>query len=173
MGTPNHNYCIILAGGRGLRLWPSSREDKPKQFLDFFGTGRTLLQQTYDRFVQILPQDHIFITTNDHYATIRPRAAPRRRQRPAHHRARAEKHRAERSLGYPPHLASRRGSLRSHHTSRPDYPQRDSLQRLHPRKTGIHRPERRTDAPRHQSHAPRTRLRLHPDGRGNELRRYI
>ena len=69
MGTPNHNYCIILAGGRGLRLWPSSREDKPKQFLDFFGTGRTLLQQTYDRFVQILPQDHIFITTNDHYAT--------------------------------------------------------------------------------------------------------
>ena len=70
MGTPNHNYCIILAGGRGLRLWPSSREDKPKQFLDFFGTGRTLLQQTYDRFVQILPQDHIFITTNDHYATF-------------------------------------------------------------------------------------------------------
>lgn len=67
MNTPNHDYCIILAGGRGSRLWPCSREDKPKQFLDFFGTGRTLLQQTFDRFAQILPTDHIYITTNENY----------------------------------------------------------------------------------------------------------
>ena len=69
-GTPNHNYCIILAGGRGRRLWPSSREERPKQFLDFFGTGRTLLQQTYERFTKILPPDHIIITTNEHYGAL-------------------------------------------------------------------------------------------------------
>jgi len=40
----NHNnyYCLILAGGKGRRLWPWSREQHPKQFVDFFGTGRTL-----------------------------------------------------------------------------------------------------------------------------------
>lgn len=70
METPNHDYCIILAGGRGKRLWPCSREEKPKQFLDFFGTGRTLVQQTYDRFARILPPGHIFVTTNDSYAQM-------------------------------------------------------------------------------------------------------
>lgn len=39
------NYCVILAGGKGKRLWPTSREDYPKQFIDFFGSGRTLLQR--------------------------------------------------------------------------------------------------------------------------------
>lgn len=70
MNTRNHDYCVILAGGRGLRLWPCSREDSPKQFLDFFGTGRTLLQQTFDRFSQIMPPDHIFITTNRSYLPL-------------------------------------------------------------------------------------------------------
>ena len=70
METPNHDYCIILAGGRGKRLWPCSREERPKQFLDFFGTGRTLVQQTYDRFARILPPDHIYVTTNDSYAQM-------------------------------------------------------------------------------------------------------
>ena len=46
----NNNYCVIMAGGLGARFWPFSRNDKPKQFLDFFGTGRSLLQLTYDRF---------------------------------------------------------------------------------------------------------------------------
>lgn len=57
------NYCIILAGGKGRRLWPSSRSDMPKQFLDFFGTGRTLIQQTVDRFKTFIPVDHIYIST--------------------------------------------------------------------------------------------------------------
>ena len=64
------NYCVILAGGRGRRLWPCSRDEKPKQFIDFFGTGRTQLQQTFDRFVKILPKDNIFICTNKEYAPI-------------------------------------------------------------------------------------------------------
>ncbi len=58
-----NDYCVILAGGIGRRLWPRSINRKPKQFLDFFGTGRTLLQQTFDRFASFLPHDHIFIST--------------------------------------------------------------------------------------------------------------
>lgn len=67
MAIENNNFCLILAGGKGRRLWPSSRNDEPKQFLDFFGMGRTQLQQTYDRFAQIVPQDHIYISTISNY----------------------------------------------------------------------------------------------------------
>ena len=63
----HNNYCIILAGGKGRRLWPSSRNAYPKQFLDFFGVGRTQLQQTYDRMARIVPADHIYINTNEEY----------------------------------------------------------------------------------------------------------
>jgi len=62
-----NNYCVILAGGKGWRLWPSSREQHPKQFVDFFGSGRTQLQQTYDRFLKILPKDYIYVSTNQVY----------------------------------------------------------------------------------------------------------
>ena len=68
METNPNNFCVVLAGGRGRRLWPSSRISKPKQFLDFFGTGRTLLQTTYDRFVRILPAENIYICTCQEYA---------------------------------------------------------------------------------------------------------
>jgi mannose-1-phosphate guanylyltransferase len=63
MTQANNTYCVILAGGLGKRLWPSSRRDKPKQFLDFFGVGRTLLQQTYDRFLKVVPAENIYIST--------------------------------------------------------------------------------------------------------------
>ncbi|MCR5151985.1 MAG: mannose-1-phosphate guanylyltransferase [Prevotella sp.] len=66
----NNNFCVILSGGRGRRLWPCSRHDFPKQFMDFFGTGRSQLQQTYDRFLKIIPKDNIFVSTNDVYASI-------------------------------------------------------------------------------------------------------
>jgi len=64
------NYCVILAGGKGKRLWPCSRDEKPKQFIDFFGVGRTQLQQIFDRFVKILPKENVFICTNKEYAPI-------------------------------------------------------------------------------------------------------
>ena len=64
------NYCVILAGGRGKRLWPSSRSSYPKQFIDLFGTGRTQLQQTFDRFAKIIPIENIFVTTNDEFQPI-------------------------------------------------------------------------------------------------------
>ena len=56
-----------MAGGVGSRFWPFSRESKPKQFLDFFGTGRSLLQMTVDRFRPIVPIEHVFIVTNVAY----------------------------------------------------------------------------------------------------------
>ena len=70
METRDHNYCIILAGGVGRRLWPASQKELPKQFIDFFGTGRTLLQQTYDRFARFIPQDHIYVSTFEGYVSL-------------------------------------------------------------------------------------------------------
>jgi mannose-1-phosphate guanylyltransferase len=59
-----------MGGGIGSRFWPFSRETHPKQFLDFFGTGRSLLQSTFDRFNQIIPTENIFIVTNDLYSDL-------------------------------------------------------------------------------------------------------
>ena len=64
------NYCVILAGGRGRRLWPYSRDKKPKQFIDFFGTGRTQIQATFDRFSNLLPSENIYVCTNQEYAPL-------------------------------------------------------------------------------------------------------
>lgn len=66
----NNNYCVILAGGKGRRLWPVSRAEYPKQFIDFFGVGRTQLQQTFDRLAKIIPADHILVNTNQTYADL-------------------------------------------------------------------------------------------------------
>lgn len=61
-----------MCGGVGSRFWPMSRDDRPKQFLDFFGTGRSLLQMTVDRIAPVVPQERIIIVTNRKYAdTIR------------------------------------------------------------------------------------------------------
>lgn len=70
MTTKQNNYCVILAGGKGRRLWPCSRDRFPKQFIDFFGSGRTQLQQTFDRFVRILPRENIYINTSRRYLDI-------------------------------------------------------------------------------------------------------
>ena len=70
MNNTSNNYCVILAGGKGRRLWPCSRESKPKQFIDFFGCGRTQLQVTYDRFAQIVPIENIYVNTNDAYVDL-------------------------------------------------------------------------------------------------------
>jgi len=65
-----NNYCVIMAGGVGSRFWPFSREEKPKQFLDFFGTGRSLLQMTVDRFRPIVPIENMYIVTNVAYKQL-------------------------------------------------------------------------------------------------------
>ena len=62
MKSNGNNYCVILAGGKGRRLWPCSRSNYPKQFVDFFGVGRTQLQQTFDRMAKIVPADQYLST---------------------------------------------------------------------------------------------------------------
>lgn len=66
----NNNYAIILAGGVGSRFWPISRTANPKQFLDILGTGKTLIQQTYDRFIRFIPKENIYIFTNELYRSM-------------------------------------------------------------------------------------------------------
>lgn len=63
-------YAIILSGGKGRRLWPVSRQNMPKQFIDFFGTGRTLLQHTFDRMVKIMPAENIFVVTGAQFESV-------------------------------------------------------------------------------------------------------
>jgi mannose-1-phosphate guanylyltransferase len=65
-----HNYCIIMAGGVGSRFWPLSRTEKPKQFLDILGTGKSLLRMTYERFVKVIPNERIYIVTNNDYLEL-------------------------------------------------------------------------------------------------------
>lgn len=59
-----------MAGGVGSRFWPMSRTAHPKQFLDILGTGHTLLQQTYQRFLRVCPKENIYIVTNDSYVDL-------------------------------------------------------------------------------------------------------
>jgi mannose-1-phosphate guanylyltransferase len=65
-----NNFALIMAGGVGSRFWPVSRTEHPKQFIDFFGVGKTLIQSTYDRFLQICPPENIFIVTNEIYVDL-------------------------------------------------------------------------------------------------------
>ena len=64
----NNRYCVIMCGGVGSRFWPYSRAERPKQFIDFFGTGRSLLQMSYDRIKGIVPDENIVVVTNEQYA---------------------------------------------------------------------------------------------------------
>jgi mannose-1-phosphate guanylyltransferase len=63
-------YIVIMAGGIGSRFWPYSRNSRPKQFLDILGTGRTLLQMTYDRFLEIADPDRFYVVTHQIYLDL-------------------------------------------------------------------------------------------------------
>ena len=59
-----------MAGGIGSRFWPMSTSEKPKQFLDILGVGRTLIQHTYDRFADICPKENVYVVTNEAYKDL-------------------------------------------------------------------------------------------------------
>ena len=63
-------YALIMAGGVGSRFWPMSTASYPKQFHDFLGAGRSLLQQTFDRMAAFIAPENIFILTNERYASL-------------------------------------------------------------------------------------------------------
>lgn len=65
-----HKFAVIMAGGVGSRFWPVSTKSKPKQFIDILGTGKSLLRQTYDRFLEIIPAENIFVVTNEIYIDL-------------------------------------------------------------------------------------------------------
>lgn len=62
-----NTYCVIMAGGVGSRFWPLSKTSAPKQFLDILGTGKSLLRQTFERFLPICPTENFLIVTSSEY----------------------------------------------------------------------------------------------------------
>lgn len=70
MSMNKNHYVAIMAGGIGSRFWPMSRTAYPKQFLDIVGTGKTLIQQTFDRFADFIPKENIYIVTSNEYIPL-------------------------------------------------------------------------------------------------------
>ena len=65
-----HNHLVIMAGGVGSRFWPMSTPEKPKQFVDVLGCGRTLIQLTFDRFKDLIPATNTWVVTSAKYLNI-------------------------------------------------------------------------------------------------------
>ena len=62
--------ALIMAGGRGERFWPRSRQNMPKQFLSLTGDGKTMIQLTVERILPLVAMEDIFIATNQSYKTL-------------------------------------------------------------------------------------------------------
>ena len=63
-------HLVIMAGGIGSRFWPMSTADRPKQFIDVLGVGRSLLQLTFDRFMGLAAPENVWVVTNKSYARL-------------------------------------------------------------------------------------------------------
>jgi len=72
----DNTQLVIMAGGSGQRLWPRSTKSLPKQFHDFLGTGKTLLQATAERFKAIIPPKQIWVVTHVDYIPIVKKQLP-------------------------------------------------------------------------------------------------
>ncbi len=72
----NNRYAIIMAGGIGSRFWPASTEENPKQFMDILGTGRTMIQMTYDRLKSTFNDENIWVLTNNRYIDLVEQSLP-------------------------------------------------------------------------------------------------
>lgn len=70
-------YAVIMAGGIGSRFWPLSTQKLPKQFHDMLGTGSTLIQQTFNRFENLIPSENILIATNKKYENLVKKQLPK------------------------------------------------------------------------------------------------
>lgn len=66
----SNNYALIMAGGSGTRLWPLSVADKPKQFIDILGIGKSLLKMTYDRTCKVVDKENIYIVAPHKFLSL-------------------------------------------------------------------------------------------------------
>lgn len=63
-------HLVIMAGGIGSRFWPMSTPQCPKQFLDITGNGKTMIQQTFERYAGIIDIDHLWVVTSQNYKEL-------------------------------------------------------------------------------------------------------
>ena len=63
-------YAVIMAGGIGSRFWPVSTPEDPKQFHDMLGTGKSLIQNTFERLEKLIPKENILVATNEKYKKL-------------------------------------------------------------------------------------------------------
>lgn len=63
----NNNHLIIMAGGVGSRFWPMSTPERPKQFIDVMGVGKTMIQLTVERFSEVIEPEHVWVVTSKKY----------------------------------------------------------------------------------------------------------
>lgn len=63
-------HLVIMAGGIGSRFWPMSTQQCPKQFLDITGCGKTMIQQTFERYDGIVDIDHVWVVTSKNYKDL-------------------------------------------------------------------------------------------------------
>lgn len=75
--TKNNLFAVIMAGGVGSRFWPLSTPENPKQFHDLLGTGKSLLQQTFERILPLVPVENILISTNEKYKELTLQQLPK------------------------------------------------------------------------------------------------
>lgn len=66
----NPRFIAIMAGGVGSRFWPSSTNERPKQFLDILGIGKSLIRMTFERALRLVTGDRVFIVTNGKYKSL-------------------------------------------------------------------------------------------------------
>ncbi|MFZ4712097.1 MAG: mannose-1-phosphate guanylyltransferase [Bacteriovoracaceae bacterium] len=67
--TSNDFYCLVMAGGKGTRLWPESTSKKPKQYMPLHG-NKSLIESTFDRFNNLTVKENRYIVTTDEQADI-------------------------------------------------------------------------------------------------------
>lgn len=63
-------HIVIMAGGIGSRLWPASTPERPKQFIDLLGVGKSLIQLTVERFLPVCPAERFWVVTSERYVSL-------------------------------------------------------------------------------------------------------
>lgn len=65
-----NTHIVIMAGGVGSRLWPISTPERPKQFIDVLGVGKSLIQMTVERFLPSASIENFWVVTSAEYSDI-------------------------------------------------------------------------------------------------------